>query len=472
MNRADPALARRLTGTAKTIPLWSESCDPLIMTVDLVENRDGGRLSRARSCIAMPTLTSNAPNRRRRRRPRPRRVARLSSLFAMVTVMVCLVGTVSAQGYRSVGIYRASISAADIDAMERILNTNFEQRALLEALLSGYEAAFDAGVGETRAQLAAITERARKAESPEAWKSFAPERASLERRWEAEIVKLEASFFADCQSILNADQADAWTKFERERRRRTTLAVGTRVASEGIDLVALVDDIDMHTSDRARLDSTLEQYASELHVSLGSRNKALDDIDREMRQMSEQQRWDNDRSQELMQKAQQKRMDLRAINLRYSELLVNMMSRATADEFRQRFNEESFPRIYRETQVDRYQSLLDDLDTLTPEQESQVESVIAEHERKVTPINEQLAKLQVDRENSTGMPFASRSGGSTGSAASNAARQSRREEQELWSQRRTMETETVKRLEAVLSNEQKTQVPRRRDPRSGDREDR
>lgn len=388
-------------------------------------------------------------------------------LVAGLTALLAFSSTISAAPGTRAG-RQPGVTQDDLEEIRRIVRTDEVQNELIQALFDGYQESFGDGMETMRQRLNEIREQARSANKPDIWRQISPQLQAVQNEWNRDAAKLEQAFFEEVRQLLTHDQAGRWHIFERERRRRTTLSDRTyvRLKGEGVDLILLVEAVNPPKGTMDSLGSTLEHYAEDLDEALVVRNRIVDETNSKLNEMAQTRRFGE--AQALFDQSHRARIVLRDVNVRYCDTLASLMPVPYARQMRNLFLMESFPRIFRPTQAERYIDTVAELEDLTANQQSGLDSIKKNFLQQIAPINNELMELEKKRELDTSVIYAQMASpagdgsGATSAEAQQRNKQRSRQQRDLWLRRRRLETAMMDQVFSMLTPSQQALAPKGR----------
>jgi hypothetical protein len=216
-------------------------------------------------------------------------------------------------------------------------------------------------------------------------------------------------------------------------RRRDLGLPGGSISGESIDVIALVDELDLATTDRATLDPVLESYELELDRLMVAR------LDRR----GDREGWTPGKPIDIQE------MQASMAKAKVEALLPEGL-RAT---FLERVQSASFPRVYRKGRTLRELEAAAGMSDLDESQRSQVADLLASYQRDAAPLNAAWAKAIEASEND----------GQTGGAGGGVVLSFGNDPEELQQARkarRELDEQVSKRLRAMLSDGQRDRLPK------------
>ncbi len=219
---------------------------------------------------------------------------------------------------------------------------------------------------------------------------------AAQREWLNRRTQLGQSFFENVKATLTPEQFARWPAFERDRRRHTQLGVGAFFAGEGVDVVALVEDLKLEGSVLSAIAPLIESYALEIDALLQQRLRATEEV-------SHIDYTDPAAQAEMMEKFEHVlgvRRQLRDANRKHAQIIAGSIPGPASEQLTRQFRDESFPLIYRPTQADSYLEQVLRLEDLTDDQRRGIDGVAMMYRDQVAAANQSLARLLADHEDS------------------------------------------------------------------------
>jgi Spy/CpxP family protein refolding chaperone len=292
-------------------------------------------------------------------------------------------------GFGGAQMYEPSVSSRDLEGFAKLFGLDASQKDAVKALFDAYQQQFMGGAKKVREEQDAIREQLREERSPELFGEMREKMAA----WQKSRDEMEASFLGDFKAVLTDEQAAKWPKFERMRRRETTIGRGL-MSGERVDLFKLVDDLKLAQDQRAALDPTLDQYEVDLDRELIERNKMQTEIQEKIRDFFS----DPEKADEWIKKGREAAVKVRDVNRRYFSQLDTQIPEDKKAEFEKAFKRDSFPQIYREQYSTRVVEAALKLKDLTPEQTSGLTAIRDSYYRDMENLQKEMEKAQEDQE--------------------------------------------------------------------------
>ena len=289
---------------------------------------------------------------------------------------------------------RERLDQGEISRMAEVLDLDEGQIAIVSAMFSSFDEAYQNEVDQSRKEIEDAMRGIRKSGD---WTSMMTKMLALGRDSEGKAAQLEESFLHDIQeSILTKEQQASWPSYEQARRRRATLVSGARIPGEGVDLIALVDEQELSEEERARIEPTLESYATELDHALTDRDRYVNEV---MNRLDTIMKGEDQRNiDDVMRVGNEKRETIRTINTNYAELIASQLDSPAGGEILDIFHKKAYPRIYQDTAVNGYADTVLKLNSLSEDQRRQISAVYDDYESRIRDLNRQLAVLDTKQQ--------------------------------------------------------------------------
>ncbi|MEY3231127.1 MAG: hypothetical protein RL689_1216 [Planctomycetota bacterium] len=332
-----------------------------------------------------------------------------------------------------------------LDRAAKVSGMSAEQAEQAGVIHDGYASAYEA---RRKAHREALDEARRSSEDTGDFSAFMERLPGLEKSFRDDSVALETDFLKDVRSLLTPSQESAWPKVERMRRRDLGLPGGS-ISGESIDVIALVDELDLATTDRATLDPVLESYELELDRLMVAR------LDRR----GDREGWtpgkpiDIQEMQASMAKAKEEGIKVRDLHRDAARKVEALLPEGLRATFLERVQSASFPRVYRKGRTLRELEAAAGMSDLDESQRSQVADLLASYQRDAAPLNAAWAKAIEASEND----------GQTGGAGGGVVLSFGNDPEELQQARkarRELDEQVSKRLRAMLSDGQRDRLPK------------
>ncbi|MCG3123492.1 MAG: hypothetical protein GIKADHBN_01911 [Phycisphaerales bacterium] len=343
------------------------------------------------------------------------------------------------------------ISTRSVEKYARLLKLTEDQAETVKALHEGYQAAFRDASTDMQKDL----EEARQAfEETEDASVFAERFPAARQRFRERTTKAETEFFNDVKQILTESQLAAWPSVERARRRETVLRGGT-LSGESVDLTEIVQGLNV-SEPEADVVEVLNQYEVDLDRALLAKKAMLDaqgefDFKPGAIDLSDIQKRSAD--------AKEAGGKIKNVNEEYARKIEQLLPEDVRPAFGKAVKRQSFPRVYRPSQVSKAIDSALKFDDLDASQKDTLRSLRDSYEREVSPLNDAwAAAIEKDEQDPNNMALGDGSmqikiggpGGEEDESPLAKARKARRE----------FDEKTRERLNAALSPAQRERLPK------------
>jgi hypothetical protein len=350
------------------------------------------------------------------------------------------------------GGFEPSITSRDMDRFGQILAFDAEQKEVVNTLLEAYQQNFTTAAKAIRDKMEAVREEFRETQDPSVWESFGTEM----QKFRSKSQEMETGLFNDIKAVLTPQQAEQWPHIERTHRRERTIGRGL-MSGERVDVIRIIDDLKLTDEQKAPLATVLDQYETDLDRELVTRNAVQEEAIGQFQQMFRG-GGDQDAIQKLWDRGREASMRVRDVNNRYARQVEPMLPEDKRAEFAAQVQRESFPMIYRPSYATRIVDTAAGFEDLDENQKAAIATIKESFGRQLDSINKQMEDAWKKREESITPQDMMRGFGRGGGGDD--------QTETLRDQRRTLETETIDKVRALLTPEQAAKLPER-DARGG-----
>lgn len=370
------------------------------------------------------------------------------TLTAAAAALAVLVAAPKAPAQFGPGGFREmmepSINSKEIEKYAAILKMTPEQLSDARNLLDGFTGEYSAIAKEMQATADAARNEFSESRDPTVWRDLGKSMVG----YGARIKKLEASYFDDVKLLLNDEQAAAWPKVERARRREHSLPRGILVSGETVDLFKIVDGAKLDAKVMEQVQPMLDQYEMDLDRALVERDRQYEEgTSKGMELWSTQQM---DKIQELFDRSRDAAAKVREVNKKYAREIQSALPEGKQAAFATEVKKATFPRVYRSNYLTRSLDTADQLPDITPEQKTQLAEIRAAYEQAVTPMNDKLASSIEETEmKRTAMQMFGMGGPQNDGS------------REIRDQKNQLDSTTYDKIRGVLTDSQKAKLPER-----------
>lgn len=354
------------------------------------------------------------------------------------------------------------ISDNDLNRWGKILNFTPEQLEAAKTLRSGLEADLTKARDEAKPVIETARAEMRDGPDPEVMRRLSGTFKALRDKRDA----AEKQFISDLKSLLTKEQEPLWPRIERLRRRESP-APGmsfSSVAGERVDLIKLVDQLKLPEAKQTGISPLLEQYEQELDAAIVTRNELMQSKREKIDTLLEKNDPDGITAFELDELRARAR--LREINQRWAKRLTDELGNDFGSRFKAAADRAIFPSVHRERAVHRALNAAEGFDDLTKDQRTALASLRQKFADQSTNLNNRL-EAQIVKQEEENVKNTKTTGGPTNNGATrerriavmrNASESS--EMQELRAKRKQIDDATMKELDTILSESQRTKLPK------------
>lgn len=346
--------------------------------------------------------------------------------------------------------FEPSVNSQDIDTFTKLFGLDKSQKEAVKQLFDGYQQQFAASAKDVRAKVDAARQEAQDSGDRAAFGDIMTQVGDFRKT----KTKMEESFLSDMKVVLNEKQLEKWPKFERTRRRQSTIGNGL-MSGERVDLVKLVDDLKLPAETRASLDEILDQYAVELDPVLVNRNTVYEEFQGKMRELISG--GDQSAMETAVKKGREASLKVRDTNRKFESQIEPALPDAKRTEFVAAFKRESFPQVYRPSATSRDIDAALKLEGLNDDQKSAIGTIKEGYARDLVTIQKDLEAATEEQElNFSPGNFMRGGGGGRGGQGGQDDKMG-----DLRKKRRDMEKEVSDKMLALLTDAQREKLPKR-----------
>lgn len=355
------------------------------------------------------------------------------------------------------------VSSEQLKKWAAKLNLTPDQQDAAKALFDGYFADHQARAEKMRDAMEAARDAFRESRDP----SVFQEMGEKMRAFREQAQKAEKGFMDDVKSLLTPEQEPAWASVERAKRRESGMRrTPFGVSGERADLVAIVDKLELTEEARAAIAGTLDSYEQDLDREIVKRDELRQQAEGQGQQIFAMMRGDGGGDMAAMEKMIKENREamvrVRDVNRRYARQIESMLPAEVAPAFAMEFKKASFPDIYRERYAARVIAAAEKMD-LTEEQRNGIAAIREGYMRDTDSLNKQNEAAIEEME--ANFSLQNMMGGGPGGFRNEKM-------QELRTQRENVENTAVKKVQDLLTPEQKAKLPERRGDGEGGQQDR
>lgn len=378
----------------------------------------------------------------------------LVRVIAAAAVAFSLVTPASAQLGEAAGIGDAmqqDFYKRDVVLISQGLKLDETQRVIINTMFEDYQSAFEAGLERMKKRFDDLRPELQVGE-------FDKDRIMKIvfgpiREWSAEKQELGAQFLANIEVLLTDDQQSLWPGVQRRLYRERNLHKG-RLSGESVNLLDVVRDLHLEQGMSLVVQPVLEAYEIALDRALHQREDPI--TGRNNPVLASLEEPDPEKQAAALRKQVERWVAVRNVNDDFINQIASAMPEDLGRQFRASALERAYPRIYRETPVQRIFKVARDLPGLDTGVREAVIALEGEFLAELATLNETLLAAvrnwepieQQERANE----FSRRMAGQEVQPKVDPTR-------ELFSKREEMFRRYVKRLHDLLTKEQFDQLP-------------
>ncbi len=384
-----------------------------------------------------------------------RSMAMIAASLAVATVLACTT-PVAAQFGEAAGIGEAmqpDYYKRDVVIISQGLNLDESQRIIVNTMYEDYQTAFEAGLNAMKQRFEDMKgdlQAGGQAEDKDRIMLlvFAP---ILD--WMAKKDDIGAQFLANIEVVLTDDQKQLYPAIQRRLYRERKLHKG-RLSGESLNLIDVVRDLSLDKRVNVQIQPMLDAYDAELDRALHQREDPITGRNNPMLKSLEEQ--DPAKQHEALRKQIARRIVVRNVNDKYIEQLALALPEDQARQFRAAALERAYPRIYRETPVQRIFRVAAEMEGLDSSVRQAVLTLEGEFLAELAVINQNLLNALRTNEpieaEEQAADFAMRMAGQQIEPKPDPTR-------ELFAARDEMSRGYVKRLKALITEDQFAMLP-------------
>jgi hypothetical protein len=341
-------------------------------------------------------------------------------------------------------MFDPAVSTQDLEKYTAMLSLDETQRDAAKVLLEAYQQEFAAAAKAARTKFDNAREEARESGDFSVMRDIQTEMEAFRKT----SATMESGFLSDLKATLTEQQASKWPKLERMRRRERTIGRGL-MSGERVDVIRLVDELKLSPEELAAVEPILEQYEQDLDRELAARNEVYDEAQGRARELM--QGGDQAEIEKLFSKGRDAATRVREVNRRYARQVEAQLPEDKKAAFAEEVKRASFPQIYRASYAQRVVDAAGAIEGLSEEQKASIASLKESFTRDLGAINKDLEAATEEREATiTPDQIMQRfRGGDEGKVG------------ELNRKRREMMNDTIEKVRAVLTEEQREKLPAR-----------
>lgn len=352
-----------------------------------------------------------------------------------------------------------SITRKGFEAYVRILGLDADQKEVAKDLMDGNRAANKSLMEDMQAKSRQVMEKAREGGGWEKVQTaMREEMPKIAQDFAEKGEKLQTQFFDDLKGLLTEQQLEKFPAVDRHRRRELSMRFGLAFgANTDVVEITRLAKIDADTNEEIK--AAIERYELDLDSVL----KGYEKLAKDTQKSAMESMWsDPTKMEEALKPLNDAAKQIRDINLAAVKRVAGLIAdEGKRGEFELEVKRREFPRVYRESHVQSSLSAAIKLASLDDSQKSQLASVKEQYERDAASVNDRWAKALEEKEEKAGgrikmlMGFMGMDEEQEDDATK--AKKARNE----------LDENAAKRLESILKEEQRAQLPQKRPEKGG-----
>lgn len=353
--------------------------------------------------------------------------------------------------------FELPVTEDDMSRYAAMVNLSADQKTAVDALYTAFRQSFEDSASTTRTKVDDLREQMRESRDFSLMQQIGDET----NKFRTKSQEMETSFFSDVKAVLTPEQTTKWTSVEQTHRRERSVGRGI-MSGERVDLVRVVDDLKLAPDAKAKVQSVLDQYASDLDRELIQRNKVQDEAQTKGRALMTN--FDPAAMQKLIEDGRASALKVRDVNTRYARQVEALLPEDKHAAFETAYKKQAYPVVYRTTNAQRVIDAAGAMSDLTPEQKSSLEAIKSGFDRELSAVSTKLETAYSKREETWNPADALKNvNADSGFRAFGQVFRSFEtdEMRDLQEQRRTLDDTTTDKVKAILTPEQQAKLPER-----------
>lgn len=376
----------------------------------------------------------------------------------MVFVGLWLGGVCRGQVFVSgVEVGEPSLDVRIVDEYARILELDAAHMEAVEAIRGGAARELQ----RARVERAELSDDLR-AEATEIgdFSILADEMPEIQERFRVEAERIERRFLDDLRLLLTPEQGERWPEVLRAKRRLAELPNGV-LAGESLDVVFLAREFEFPEESQESLDAALHRYSADIDVKLAHRaDIAQDDpMGKVMRGVGGRIDLDMESLIAHQERMRAARLAVREVNMRAARQVAGLLSGEERERFELQVRRRAYPMAYRETHAMRTLDSAMQFADLEGEQRERLEGIRERYGRSSAVLEERMMRAVDAVEEEGGVAGPGR--GSMVMRINVEQSDAERALEEVRTERRELERETLRSVREALTPEQRERLPRR-----------
>ncbi|MFI4854859.1 MAG: hypothetical protein ACIAQF_07790 [Phycisphaerales bacterium JB065] len=351
------------------------------------------------------------------------------------------------------------VTRSDIRILDSILGLGEDQRKLTNALFQDYFDSYQAAASETRLRIIEFIDDALATQDS----ALADEADTIAEEWPEQRSGFRDTFYADLKLLLDQQQIELWPKVEREIRRTKLLREG-QLAGESVDLIRIIDANAPSWTSNPELIDMLDRYAQRLDAALRTRQREIDSGKRD--EYKKTIRDNPFRAEEIFREILPTRLRVRDINTQTMRESLPLLPSDEAKAVEQAFYKAALEPRMPTSPIESRILAAASLPSLNNDQREAITRIIRTYEGQRDHIIEELFELVTElqaetlpHELSSSLMYARREAETGEKFIRGVSMDNPSEIKEVLHERRDLERATWNRVNALLTPEQRTELP-------------
>lgn len=342
-----------------------------------------------------------------------------------------------------------TISRRSVETYCKLLNLDKDQAETVRVLRDANKAANKTLRDEMSTKMRQLQE---KAQEDQDWSVFQKEMPKITKEIQEKAETAEKQFFDDLKAILNPEQEERWARVERHRNRDKFMKFGF-VSGMSADLVNALDTAKVDVAGNTELGNVVEQYEREMDSLLMNFKRIAEDVQKKAMDPDQGAMFDPGRVTDMLKPLNDEGVKIRNMNRDYARRMMAMVPEDKKAEFDLAVKRKSFPRIYKESHVQKCLNAAIGFGDLDEAQKDSLGSIKSQYERELQVRNDAWASATDEQEEKSGgkigVMMSSWMGGGEGKEAVKEAKEARKQ----------LDEATLDRLKGVLKEGQVSKLP-------------
>lgn len=284
-----------------------------------------------------------------------------------------------------------AVNSRSLDKYAQMLDMSDDQKQAAKTLFDGYQDESNRSRDKLQAQMEEVRQKFRDTRDPSVWQGM----GDTMQKYRDERKKADEAFFNDVKSILTPAQIEKWPEVERANRRDTVLRRGI-VSGERVNLFDVVDDMKLSDAAMSQVKPILSDYDQELDKALIAREAISEEGFTKFQQFRAS--GDMKAMQDFIEKGRTAANRVKEINKKYARSISDVLPEDKQSAFTSEVKRESYPDVYRSTQVDRALEAASGFADLTPDQKDKIAALKDTYAKAIAPLQDKMVSATEEME--------------------------------------------------------------------------